>query len=121
MGTDKPGVIILAGPNGAGKTTSARTLLAETLSVMTYVNADVIAQATGAEAMRDQSHSSVAERFADRTAVEAALGRAVREAVLGHALAGHPIAIWRDGQVVWLEPAEVLASYGEKPLTGGAS
>jgi predicted ABC-type ATPase len=44
MGTDKPGVIVLAGPNGAGKTTSARTLLAETLSVMTYVNADVIAQ-----------------------------------------------------------------------------
>src|ERR1700722_18931783 len=44
MGTDKPGVIVLAGPNGAGKTTSARTLLAETLSVMTFVNADVIAQ-----------------------------------------------------------------------------
>jgi predicted ABC-type ATPase len=44
MGTDRPAVIVLAGPNGAGKTTSARTLLAETLSVMTYVNADVIAQ-----------------------------------------------------------------------------
>lgn len=44
MSTAGPTVIILAGPNGAGKTTSARTLLAETLSVMTYVNADVIAQ-----------------------------------------------------------------------------
>jgi predicted ABC-type ATPase len=44
MGGEKPGVIVLAGPNGAGKTTSARTLLAETLQVMTYVNADVIAQ-----------------------------------------------------------------------------
>jgi predicted ABC-type ATPase len=44
MSADKPAVIVLAGPNGAGKTTSARTLLAETLSVMTYVNADVIAQ-----------------------------------------------------------------------------
>jgi predicted ABC-type ATPase len=39
-----PRVIVLAGPNGAGKSTSARTLLAETLQVMTFVNADVIAQ-----------------------------------------------------------------------------
>jgi predicted ABC-type ATPase len=37
-------VIVLAGPNGAGKTTAARTLLADTLRVMTFVNADVIAQ-----------------------------------------------------------------------------
>ena len=37
-------VVVLAGPNGAGKTTSARTLLAETLNLMTFVNADVIAQ-----------------------------------------------------------------------------
>jgi predicted ABC-type ATPase len=44
MGSDKPSVIVLAGPNGAGKSTSARTVLAETLSVMTYVNADLIAQ-----------------------------------------------------------------------------
>jgi predicted ABC-type ATPase len=40
----QPTAIILAGPNGAGKTTSARTVLAETLAVMTFVNADVIAQ-----------------------------------------------------------------------------
>jgi predicted ABC-type ATPase len=39
-----PSAIVLAGPNGAGKTTAARTLLAETLNVMTFVNADVIAQ-----------------------------------------------------------------------------
>jgi predicted ABC-type ATPase len=44
MAEASPTVIVLAGPNGAGKTTSARTLLAKTLSVMTFVNADVIAQ-----------------------------------------------------------------------------
>jgi predicted ABC-type ATPase len=44
MSEPSPNVIVLAGPNGAGKTTAARTLLAETLKVMTYVNADVIAQ-----------------------------------------------------------------------------
>lgn len=44
MSESTPQVIILGGPNGAGKTTSARTVLAETLRVMTFVNADVIAQ-----------------------------------------------------------------------------
>ncbi len=39
-----PIAIVLAGPNGAGKTTAARTVLVETLSVMTFVNADAIAQ-----------------------------------------------------------------------------
>jgi predicted ABC-type ATPase len=37
-------VIVLAGINGAGKTTASRSLLANTLRVMTFVNADVIAQ-----------------------------------------------------------------------------
>lgn len=39
-----PSAIVLAGPNGAGKTTSARILLADTLRVVTFVNADAIAQ-----------------------------------------------------------------------------
>jgi predicted ABC-type ATPase len=39
-----PTVIVLAGCNGAGKKTSSRSLLANTLKVMTFVNADVIAQ-----------------------------------------------------------------------------
>jgi predicted ABC-type ATPase len=39
-----PNVIVLGGPNGAGKTTASRTLLADSLSVTTFVNADVIAQ-----------------------------------------------------------------------------
>jgi predicted ABC-type ATPase len=39
-----PSIIVLAGPNGAGKTTASRTLLADLLHVLTFVNADVIAQ-----------------------------------------------------------------------------
>lgn len=39
-----PSIVILGGPNGAGKTTAARTVLADTLSLMTFVNADAIAQ-----------------------------------------------------------------------------
>ena len=44
MSSDTPQVIVLAGSNGSGKTTSSRTILADTLKVMTFVNADVIAQ-----------------------------------------------------------------------------
>jgi predicted ABC-type ATPase len=44
MADRSPEVIVLAGPNGAGKTTASRSLLAERLRLMTFVNADVIAQ-----------------------------------------------------------------------------
>jgi predicted ABC-type ATPase len=44
MSSSPPSLIVIAGPNGAGKSTAARTLLAETLKLTTFVNADVIAQ-----------------------------------------------------------------------------
>lgn len=40
----KPRAVVLGGINGAGKTTASRALLADTLKLMTFVNADVIAQ-----------------------------------------------------------------------------
>lgn len=46
--TERPSLIILAGPNGAGKSTSAPAVLAGTLGVMEFVNADVIAQGLSA-------------------------------------------------------------------------
>lgn len=39
-----PRAVILGGINGAGKTTASRALLADTLRLTTFVNADVIAQ-----------------------------------------------------------------------------
>lgn len=39
-----PRAVILGGINGAGKTTASRAILADTLKLMTFVNADVIAQ-----------------------------------------------------------------------------
>lgn len=38
-----PHAVVVAGPNGAGKSTSAPTLVRDTLGVVDYVNADVIA------------------------------------------------------------------------------
>jgi predicted ABC-type ATPase len=42
--TFTPTAVVLAGINGAGKTTASRALLADTLHLMTFVNADIIAQ-----------------------------------------------------------------------------
>lgn len=41
--SSSPAIIILAGPNGAGKTTISREVLANTLGITEFVNADVIA------------------------------------------------------------------------------
>jgi predicted ABC-type ATPase len=38
-----PSIVIIAGPNGAGKTTISRAVLAETLGIEHFVNADAIA------------------------------------------------------------------------------
>jgi hypothetical protein len=37
----------------------------------------------------------------------AAMRRAVREALLEHKRLGNPIAVWREGRVVWLQPDEI--------------
>jgi predicted ABC-type ATPase len=44
----QPHLIILAGPNGAGKSTSAPALMAETLGITEFVNADTIASGLSA-------------------------------------------------------------------------
>jgi predicted ABC-type ATPase len=48
MGEERPKVIVIAGPNGAGKSTLAPALLRDTFGVLTYVNADTIAQGLSA-------------------------------------------------------------------------
>jgi hypothetical protein len=49
-----------------------------------------------------------AERVRDLRLVEEALALAVREALQRHKQAGNPIAVWRDGRVVWIEPEEIV-------------
>ena len=50
---------------------------------------------------------SPAERLEDRVLILAEMQRAVHQAVLDHKRAGNPIAVWRDGRVVWI-PAEQI-------------
>lgn len=39
--------------------------------------------------------------------IQKALGAAVREALLRHKREGNPVAVWRDGKVVWIEPRDI--------------
>jgi len=50
---------------------------------------------------------SPAERANDIPRILRALRQAVREALLDHKRAGNPVAIWRDGRVVWIPPEEI--------------
>lgn len=63
--------------------------------------------------MKENDTRSIREKLADLELIQNALDRAVREAVLSHARAGNPVAVWRDGKVVWIPPAEILAEYSQ--------
>lgn len=66
---------------------------------------------TGIVPMSDRPNPTISELLADRELITAAINRAVREAVLKHAQAGHPIAVSQNGKVVWIPAAEILAAY----------
>jgi hypothetical protein len=45
-----------------------------------------------------------------------AIQKGVREALRESALLGHSVCVWRDGKVVWLTPAEILAKLNGEPV-----
>lgn len=66
--------------------------------------------------MDDKSGSRrpVLDRIRDAELVQNALRRGVREALLQHKRVGNPIAIWRDGRTVWLNPDEIPVADAER-------
>jgi hypothetical protein len=52
----------------------------------------------------------LSERLRDVRLIQEALARAVREALRRHKQAGNPIAVWRGGRTVWIEPDEIPLS-----------
>ena len=48
-----------------------------------------------------------AERAGDPERIERALRTAVRDALQRHKRDGDPVAVWREGRVVWLPPDEI--------------
>jgi hypothetical protein len=59
------------------------------------------------------SDRPLSERLRDIKLIEQALARAVREALLRHKQAGNPIAVWRDGGVVWIAPEDIPVTNGD--------
>jgi hypothetical protein len=53
------------------------------------------------------ANRNIDELFADSALIEKVLQRAVQEALLRHKHAGNPVAVWRDGRVVWIPPEEI--------------
>jgi methionine synthase II (cobalamin-independent) len=52
--------------------------------------------------MNQKRSKSIRQLFLERTEIEAALKRAVREAVRLHKQAGLPMVVWKDGKVEWV-------------------
>jgi len=63
---------------------------------------------------------SLSERLLDIGLIQGAIARAVRAALLRHKQAGNPIAVWQDGQVVWIAPEDIpIEDGGERVLGSG--
>jgi hypothetical protein len=57
--------------------------------------------------MQETAKKDIRKLLDDREGMDRALARAVRQAVLQHKRAGNPVAIWRDGKVVWVNLDEI--------------
>jgi hypothetical protein len=65
--------------------------------------------------MKGRNRTTMEELLAKPKDLEAAVNHAIREATLMHARLGHPVATWRDGRVVWLQPQEVFDLLSANP------
>jgi hypothetical protein len=54
-----------------------------------------------------RSEPNPVDRVEDLPRILKAMKEAVREALLAHKRLGNPVAVWRDGGVVWLQPEEI--------------
>ncbi len=126
MAEGVPTVIVLGGSNGAGKTTASRSVLAETLNTMTFVNADIIAQ--GLSGFHPESVAIEAGRIMLQRLHALAAERA--NFAFETTLSGRYYAVWlrglrEDGYAVhlvyfWLASADVaVLRVAERVRAGG--
>lgn len=52
-------------------------------------------------------NDKITEAFSNPDIITKALVKGVREALIQHKKAGHPVFVWRDGKAVWLQPDEL--------------
>jgi len=50
---------------------------------------------------------TVTELFDEGTAIDEALREAARDARRFHKAIGNPMATWRDGKIIWIQPDDI--------------
>ncbi len=58
--------------------------------------------------MKRAKTRDIGDILRDTRLIEKVLGNAVRAALLQHKRAGNPVAEWRGGKVVWVQPEDIL-------------
>jgi hypothetical protein len=48
------------------------------------------------------------QMLADTDVIEAAIRESVRDALIRHKRAGHPVVSWEDGRVVWIPADQIV-------------
>jgi hypothetical protein len=56
---------------------------------------------------------TITELFDDGTVIDEALLEAARDARRFHKAIGNPMATWRDGKVVWVQPEDIVVDAPE--------
>ena len=54
----------------------------------------------------------IAKLFREGTLIDEALEKAAAQALRMHKLMGNPVAEWRDGKVVWVQPKDIPVEDG---------
>ncbi len=67
------------------------------------------------------SEKTPLDRVEDVPRILKAMREAVREALLRHKRLGNPVAVWKEGRVVWLQPEDIPAEILEPERRGDCS
>ncbi len=65
--------------------------------------------------MEPDTTKDIAKIFEEGTLIDEALKKAVAQALRMHKLMGNPVAEWRDGKVVWVQPEDIPVEDGGEP------
>jgi hypothetical protein len=57
--------------------------------------------------INEAKKKTIDDIFAEGTLIDSALKLAGEKALLQHKKLGNPVALWRDGKVVWIPPEEI--------------
>ncbi|RJQ50601.1 MAG: hypothetical protein C4526_11670 [Nitrospiraceae bacterium] len=55
-----------------------------------------------------ETKKNIDEFFNNGSEIDEALQKAVKEALLQHKKAGNPVVSWKDGQIVWIQPDDII-------------